>query len=157
MEFLRDISWQEIWNQWQKDELNIWNHLIDQWGFSNWEEWRNSYVSPLHLQQKDWKLFQITPEEILNFECGDFEKWNEISQEVGSRKFKDICQAEVFQNFEKLESLKKDLPKNIQLIGLKNKNTLSIFEGHHRCTSIAQLLLEKKNIDSNITIAITET
>jgi hypothetical protein len=150
------ISWAEVQKKWQDDEIKVWHDFYTAKGFSSWEKWRQTYITPLKLANRNWQLRSILTEEILNYYCGAFKGWLEISNTVNSRQFKHLAKAKQFKNNKKITKIKNNFPHKIQLIAVIKNNQTYIIEGNHRCLALSQLLLEDIFTNTSISCAVTK-
>lgn len=158
MEFLKNTTWQRVYNEWKRNETrdDIWRQHYARHGFDTWESFRESYIKPTCAPDLTWKIYEVAPVEILDFQCGAFKGWMDLSRDIGSRLFKKICAAAHFKNHKKILALKKKFPASTELIGFSKGKTISIFEGNHRCVAIAQLAIENKIPNTKIFLALAE-
>lgn len=143
MKFLRKTTWDEIFQDWKKAEEGWWEELYQERGYTNWEDFRNFYVDQIPVNDLDWKLCDVTPEEVLDFQCGMYRGWKEMSQEVGSRRFRDLVRSSRLTNNIKLNAIFKNFPDDSMLIGFKRNGNIIILEGTHRCLAVSKMINEQ--------------
>jgi len=148
MKFIKNISWKELKEIWQKAEKGFWEDFYKKKGFVLWEDWRKTYFKNWFPYNRKWQQFLIEPKEILNFYCGLFKGWREASEEVNSREFSKLQFASVFKENEKIENIKQNFPKTIHLIAFKQGEKIIIVDGSHRALVIAQKITQKDNLQN---------
>jgi len=158
LEFVRPITWEEIFNQWRKGEAKqkSWKKHWEERGFSSWEEWRQAYAAPLQPEFLSWYLYKI------NDPLKEFPLIFGVPADAWIRKayngektkqMQDIINAPVFKENDKIIDIKKDFPKETMFTGLICENKIVLVEGMHRACAIASW---DPNIpfDSQLTIAL---
>ena len=158
MIFIKDIEWGDVYKEWKRSETKdeIWRNFFIREGFKDWAQFRRAGIKETKSKKLEWKLYKINPEEVLGFNCGAFEEWLTIADELKSRLFKDISLHQVFSNHPKIQIIKRNFPFPTQLIGFKKQGQIYIFDGHHRCVAISQLLTDQRIENINIFIALAE-
>lgn len=152
MTFLQNINWQEILKIWQKSEEAFWKDFYIKKGFNNWLDWRMSYFKDDNLNEKKWSVYKVSPQEVSEFHVSPFYGWEKAKDEVKSKKFKNIIHAPILKGYKKFEEIKKDFPKEIFLIGLRQGDGIRIIDGHHRAAVLSQVIENGENIDTKIII-----
>lgn len=147
MQFIRDIEWEEIYDNWRSGETrgDFWRDYYGRQGFSSWEDFRDKYISAIRPDEYLWSLFKILPYEIGGFKCGAFEGWLEVADEVRDRSFNKLCRAAHFRGHPKVEEIKRHFPSPTQLIGLHKDEAVYLLEGNHRAVAACQLMDAKLN------------
>lgn len=159
MKFLRKTTWQEVYEDWRKNETkdDLWRAHYNRRGFETWEDFRKQHIDKEDLTALDWELYEVDSEEIPSFHCGDFENWQKLSKELGDDTFATLSQAPYFQkDHTKIQDLLANFPPQTQMIALKKGDQIYLFEGHHRAVAISQLCKSGKTPDVQIKIAIAE-
>ena len=155
MQFIRDISWEEIYETWKFGETqeDYWREYYGRQGFLNWEDFRDKYIKAIRPEEYQWSLFNINAFEIEEFKCGAFEGWLSIADVAGERTFFELCQNEHFEKHPKVEEIKKKFPSPTQLIGMYKNEEVFLLEGNHRAVAVCQL--EKAKLENKeITLAL---
>ncbi len=154
MKFLKDTTWDEIYNAWRQRETkhDLWKEYYERKGFKSWEEFRAKHIEQEQLPNLKWKLYEITPEEIPSFHCGNYTNWQKLAKEIGDDTFEKLSCVPFFQNHQKIKNLLADFPTETELIALKKGNDIYLFEGHHRAVALCRLPQK-----TNITLALADT
>lgn len=147
MQCIRSVSWNDIYKEWEKSEKGIWDQLYKKQGFTNWKDWRKDAFGNKNLKKYSWSLYQISPQEMSDFFVASLHGWKKASDQVGSRKVKDVIHARVLQNYEKLTMVKKNFQKEVFLIGLYTEDHIELIDGHHRAVILSKMLDNKEKIE----------
>jgi hypothetical protein len=153
MKFLRNTTWQKIYEEWQKSEAEIWQKHFTNRKHESWSQFRDPQIQELSLPDLTWKLYELDPSEIPALHCGPFPKWQELVKELGDDTFKTLSTAPHFKDHPKVIDLKKHFPPEIQLIAT-NSQIPQLIEGHHRCIALTQLLFKNTPPNTKITLAL---
>ncbi len=170
MEYLRDITWEEVFEGWQECEGNNpgWIKCATEIkGWPDWESWRKFTAEYFGAQNRKWKLYKITDpmKEIPVMLLGPYSGWQSRFDEKNVHTFDELVEIpkefEHFSNHDGVKSIMNGLPFTTQYIGLQREDSGKIvcIEGHHRATALAILKKMGKQIDFSgveITIALTE-
>lgn len=169
MEFLRDISFEEVFEGWKASEINNpdWVYCATQIkGWPDWESWRRHTAQQINATERKWQLYQFSDpiNQIPQMLIGPFSGWQSRFQEKNVSSFEDLLENPIyFEEFKKhkgISSIMEGLPFDTQFIGLirEDINKIVCIEGHHRATSISISKKLKKKIDftnSKIQIALS--
>jgi hypothetical protein len=158
LEFVRPISWEEIFDQWRKGEAGqeSWKRHWEERGFDSWDEWRTAYAEPLQPASLHWSLYEIkNPLKEFPLIFGvPTDAWiRKVYNGETTKQLRKITDSPFFQENEKVSSIKKSFPQETMLTGLVHENKIILIEGMHRACALAGW---DKNIplDSEITIAL---
>lgn len=160
LEFMRLLSWEEVFEFWRNDEGNNpdWLAHAKERGFDSWEEWRGSYVAPFKLDARMWALYRVSDSmrSVPTFHGGPFRAWVEqIYGDAGiSPTFDVIAERLSGQKNSRVLSLVEDFPKRTTIIGVLTENGVVVIEGTHRCAALALAAKEGKTIETDMTIAL---
>lgn len=168
MEFIKDISWEEIFSSWREREGTNpkWIKVATEVkGWSDWQSWRQFTASQIRAAEREWKIFKFSDplQEIPEMLVGPYSGWQADLSEKNSLSFFQFLEVpikyEVFSNSEGLVSMMNALPFDTEFIGIRRLDTNQIvcIEGHHRATAIALSKKLEKNIDfstTELTIAL---
>jgi hypothetical protein len=160
-ENLGSIDWKDIWEVWRTDEEESWREHYQARGFESWDAWRRAYIQQVKPEGRSWELHKLedymesTPEMFV----GPFRGWSVFYSDREHSRFKDIVTHPTFhrdQKDKKMREIEKNFPARTQIIGLKFGDKIMIGEGTHRCCAIALAAHEGRQINSRITLALTE-
>ena len=161
LEYIRPISWAEIFENWEKDESSqqMWLDLAKKNRYFSWKEWRESFFAPLGLQKKKWIFYKVNnPLKIIpHMYCGEFSAWKQFYTKREDATFEKISTHPVFSQNEKILSLVHNFPKKTMLIGTKEQENIAIFEGNHRATALATAARENIDITSDVFLSVDGT
>lgn len=142
MEFVRTISWPEIFDAWRKGEAQqkSWKQHWEKRGFASWDEWRAEYAKPFHPETLKWFLYEIADPilELPKIYGVPSKSW--IKKAYGGEKtkpFKDILELPIIKNNDKILAIKNGFPKETMLTGLVFEDKIVIVEGMHRAGALA--------------------
>jgi len=167
IKYIRDISWDEIFNGWHQREgvREEWQKFATEVkGWPDWKSWRQTSADFISADKRRWKIYEVeNPNEFFP-KCliGPWQNWQKNFEEKNKRTFEDLikmCPEWVHDN-KKIQQIKNDFPDKTQFIGIyfKDSGRFVIFEGSHRAAAIAQAKTEGNpiNFKNNPTIAVTE-
>ncbi len=142
IEFIRPISWEEIFKNWEKNEApqESWKKHWTEIGCKSWKEWRSAFATPLKPEQQDWFLCEIKNplEDSLNFYGVPSRAWIEKCYNgEKTKQIKDVLFSPVISENQKILAIKNNFPKKTILIGIVFKNKIIIYEGQHRTCALA--------------------
>lgn len=157
--FEKELPWQEVFGFWQVNESksDYWIDLYRSRGYSNWSEWRMTYVEPLLMDKLDWKLYDIKDPlaTVPGFYCGPFTAWQKYYHRGGLRQYKDLIRGKNLSAKEsKISGLAENFPVGVILIGLIVKNGIVIIEGNHRCLVLTLMAKNKRKFFGQVSIAL---
>lgn len=161
LEFIRPITWEEIWEQWRKDEEGWWEEHYAKEGFSDWESWRGASVKKYNVHDWEWKLFRVPDplNTVSTFFVGSFPGWRPYYPDKDHSHFKDIATSKGFigsHTHNKVLEILKSFPKETQLVGVRHLDMIMVMEGTHRSTAMAYALQNHIPLETKVTIALTE-
>ena len=166
MEFIKDVTWKEVFGSWQKGEASnpSWVELATKVkGFPDWESWRLATANDLKADEKEWRLFRFTDpfNEIPQMLVGPYSGWQSRLPEKNKYSFEELIeipeQYEFFSQHSGVMSLMDSLPFSTTMIGLRCEDSGGIvcIDGHHRATAMAIIKKQAKKIDfSSVAIDI---
>lgn len=160
LEFVRPISWAEIFASWKKGEANqkSWKKHWESRGFNLWDEWRESYIAPLEPEKREWFLYKITNplQDIPELYAVPSKAWIEKAY-AGKKtlRFKDILHLSVIADNEKISDIRRSFPQKTMLTGVVHGENIILYEGMHRAAAVASWNQEQK-FTAQVFIALTE-
>lgn len=168
MKFLRDTTWEEVFNGWRGREASnpAWIACATKVkGWPDWESWRRFTASQIDAESRVWKIFKITDpmKEIQEMFIGPFSGWQSRIINKNNTTFRELIdipeQYHHFSTHDGVVSILKGLPFTTEFIGIlrEDRDKIVLLEGHHRATAIAIVAKEKRQIDFenvNITMAL---
>lgn len=146
LKFLRSLSWEEVFADWQLREEDIdWLQVARQKGFASWGEWRRASMEQLGASNREWGRYRILDpwESVPNFRVGPYPAWQsklpELVRNTPEFTFvKLVNEVPGYRSSDKVQGMMRDFPKNTTLIGiLMPDSSIVLLEGHHRATAIA--------------------
>jgi len=167
LKYLRDISWDEIFENWYKREgsRKEWQKFATEVkGWPDWRSWRKSAADFIDADKREWKLYEIeNPNEFIP-KCliGPWKNWQNNFEEKNKHTFEDLIKMHPHwvNDNGKIQQIKNDFPDKNEFIGIyfQNSDRFVIFEGSHRAAAIAQAVAERNpiNFKTNPIIAVTE-
>ncbi len=166
LQFLKNTTWEEVFATWKEHEGSdpVWQDFaIQKKGWKSWEDWRAYHAGLAGLQKREWKLYEIhNPNDVIpNFVIGPFHIWQGHFEEKNKHTFADLIQTNIdwVQKHIGVEHRLKTFPEHTQFIGIyiEGDDKIVLFEGHHRCTTVAFAQMQGKPIEFvyNPTIALT--
>lgn len=158
LEFVRSISWPEIFDQWKASEAHqeSWKKHWEERGFSSWDEWRTAYVAPIEPETLSWSLYKINnPLQELPLIFGvPADTWiKKAYAGETTKKLKDILDTPLVKENDKISAVKNNFPKETMLTGLIFGDKIMLVEGMHRACALASWDT-KVPLNSEITIAL---
>ncbi len=157
-EYVKDISWNEIWQTWKIMEENEWRPYYEAKGFKTWEAWRGKYLYTINPEERIWKLYEIEKpyQSISDAFVGPFDGWKQYYTNRDNSHFSDMAKSSTIRQNKKVMNLVNDFPKEAFLIGLTCDKKTMLIDGTHRAVALTILAQEKKAIESKIQIALTD-
>lgn len=161
LEKIKSVTWDEVFEIWKQNEASElhWIELYKKRGFKSWEEWRINYLKPLGLSKLSWDLYKIKNplKTIPNFFGGPFKAWKEIFYKKRKTiKFSKLAKLPEIKIHQGILKIKENFPRKTDLIGIIVNGKIHIIEGMHRSAAVALLKEEKKELESEIYIALAE-
>lgn len=158
MEFIKDTTWQEIFEGWRKREASNpgWIRCaIKIKGWPDWESWRRHSAEQIQAEQRKWKLYKFTDpmNEVPAMLVGPYSGWQSRFPEKNVATFEDLLeipkQFDEFSTHQGVLSIMDGLPFDTEFIGIirDDINKIVCLEGHHRATAIALAKKLGKDID----------
>lgn len=148
------MPWSEIFAVWKENEGNkqSWQALAKEKGWKSWEEWRkNTSIANLQADKRSWQLYTIENpmETIPYFRVGPFKSWRQrLSDE--HKTFQELVEDSYdwAKQHKGIQKIQKNFPSKTQLIGfiMPDKESIMIFEGHHRAAAIALAIKDSEEI-----------
>ncbi len=172
MQYLRDISWDEVFDGWRQREASNpgWVEVATKVkGWPDWESWRRHSAEALGAPKRAWKLYRFDNpgEEIPSLLMGPYSGWQSRVPE-GRRNAATfgemLAQPEQYAFWNGHEGVAKiiaGLPFPTDLIGVKRADNggIVLFDGHHRATAISLATMSENALDwsgTEVRIALTE-
>lgn len=168
MKFLRDATWEEVFQGWKEREANNpgWIRCATEIkGWSDWESWRRFSASQIGAEKREWQIFQFTDplNEVPQMLVGPYSGWQSDLPEKNVTTFEALltipAMLQKYQTNLGVRSMIDALPFSTEMIGLirDDHQKIVLLDGHHRATAIALAKREGKPIDFDtvkITIAL---
>ena len=161
LEYIKPLSWKETFGFWRENEASRtnWIKAYKNRGFNSWDDWRQTYAKQLGCEKLRWNLYKLVDpaEHIPSFYGGPYRTW--VERFYGGKricKFSEIIKLAEIQDHKEVNSIANNFPKETVIIGLVVKKEIVIIEGMHRCCAIALMSKNKKEIKSNVFIALAE-
>lgn len=161
LEYIKPLSWEESFGFWRENEAKRpnWIKSYKNRGFSSWDDWRKTYTKQLGCEKLQWHLYKLIDPvgHIPFFYGGPYRTW--VERFYGGKKickFSEIIKFSEIQKHEGVNSIANNFPKETVIISLVVKREIVIIEGMHRCCAIALMNKNKKEIKSNIFVALAE-
>ncbi|MBU1126437.1 MAG: hypothetical protein ABH826_04210 [Patescibacteria group bacterium] len=159
--FVRDISWQEVLNDWRERERDYWGweEHIKERGFKDWDEFRARIHSKFcNPAKREWKLYRIEDpyEFVPRMFCGAFPGWKKYYP-VNTKqiRFVDLVKNNKVTQNPKVASIIKSFPSSTIMIGICYKNDFVIFEGTHRASAISILAAQNNRSKFDLQLVLT--
>jgi len=168
MEFLKDISWNEVFRNWKNREGGNpgWIKCATEVkGWPDWESWRKFSASLVHAKDRDWELYRFTDpmKEIPEMLVGPYMAWQKDLPKANVLSFDRFLdypdKIRQFANHDGVAAIMQSLPFEASLIGLVRGDNKKIvcFEGNHTAVAVALAKRLGKEIDFSgveVTIAL---
>jgi hypothetical protein len=157
-EFVRPISWEEIFNCWRRGEAGqeSWKRHWEERGFDSWDEWRTTYASPLQPASLQWHLYKITDplKDFPSIFGVPANAWiKKAYNGEATKQLKTILDNPIIKENDKIQAIKKDFPKETMLTGIIYDEKIVLIEGMHRACAMASWD-PKIPFNSDVTIAL---
>lgn len=161
LNFLRSATWPELFDYWRQGEESDpdWIKSYTSRGFTSWAEWRQNYVTALHLDQRQWRIHTILNPLVTvpTFRGGPFHSWiKKHYHGVDRPTFAELVTHTSVQQKPDLEDLIKNFPATTMLIGLQQGTDIIIIDGMHRACALALAAARQQPITANVTIALAD-
>lgn len=159
MRFERAVDWDTVFTDWCLRETGEdwgWERVWREHGFSNWPDWRRTYVERFGLEGRAWNVYEIeNPLEFVpNMYVGAYKGWKKYYPDATLRaRFRDLVGTETN---EKVMAIFDHMPQETTIIGVKHGDDFVVFEGTHRAAAIARIVREGKPFSSRIHLVLTE-
>jgi hypothetical protein len=160
LEFIRTISWPDIFAIWKQGEVNqeSWKKHWEERGFKSWDEWREAYAAPLDPKNLSWSLYKINNpiEDLPNFYGTPTRGWvDKAYSGKTTMLLKNLVTLPIITENDKVADMKKSFPKATMLTGLIHDGNIILIEGQHRACALASW---NPNIplNSEVTLALAE-
>jgi hypothetical protein len=158
-----DISWPDVFAIWRYNEAFPGSHWHEHYrgrGFNTWEEWRLTYVRPLHLDKLSWRLYTVVdPKQTGPQFCGGpFRSWVELYYQGKEHpQFSQIIKHPQIENNETILHLISNFPDQTTLSGVILNDKIIIVEGMHRCCALALAANKGIKVATQVKIALAES
>ena len=158
MNFVKDITWQEVFEEWRNKEGRDpgWLHVATKIkGWPDWESWRRFGASQTGADQRDWRLYEFDDpmKEIPEMLIGPFTGWQSRLSEKNKNTFIDLInipeQYEHFRKHDKVVSMLENFPPDTEMIGYirEEDGKIVCLEGHHRAVTDTIAVKEDKKLN----------
>jgi hypothetical protein len=155
VEYIQDISWEEIERQWKAGEEPVWHDIYSKKGLKNWEEWRMGRANMMHLPERLWTLEK--PEnviaEVRQMFCDASTVWSKFYEDRAESDFGHLKDHTFFRTHPRVLAMRENFRSESPIIGLKNQGKIIVIDGHHRATAIAGM---DAGQSPQVTFALTE-
>lgn len=156
---IESTSWPSVFESWRNREEEIWREHYVGRGFETWQTWREQWTIPLKLADRTWNIYKVEDPflTIPNLLVGAYKGWRKYYPE-GKRiaTFADIAKHPELPENPKVKSMLADFPSPTEIIILKHGDQHILFEGTHRCATIALAASAGERFSVDMTAAITE-
>ncbi len=165
---IRDISFEELFDEWRKNEAKNpdWIHCAtDVKGWPDWESWRRNTLSLFGAEKRQWKIYSIDDqmEFIPKMLMGPFNGWQAKVPEHNKYSFEEMLalpeNLEFYSHHGKVLDMIKNFPAQALFTGVIREKLGKVvcIEGHHRATaiSLAKVLYQKIEFGQKLHIALT--
>ncbi len=161
LEKIRSITWEEIWEQWRKDEEGLWEDHYAEEGFSDWESWRGKQKIAAFLRKNKWNLFKIPDplQTVPEFFVGPYKGWRKFYTDMRHSRFKDIVEHPTYigsDSQDKAKAILDTFPNKTQLMGTRSGGEVVILEGTHRCCALAEAAKQGAVLKTSVTVALAD-
>jgi hypothetical protein len=162
LEFIKDLTWDEVFNIWKKNEgsRENWQEVAKKRGFNSWEEWRIEYAKVFRCQEAKWSFYKIKNpvRDVPTFFGGPFRTWIEkYYKEKESLTFSQLIKIPELHEHKTVNDMTKNFPVSTELTGMVVDNEIFIIEGMHRCCALALMNEQKIAYDEPIFISLAES
>ncbi len=157
--FIEPLTWDEVFALWRAGEAGLprWIKHYKSGGFVSWDEWRRNTLRDVQYATLSWKLFRLeNPIDAgPRFFGGPFRAWiKNYYQGRRARTFEELAKDPTIQNNEIVKEMVAAFPVVTTLIALQADNQVFIIEGMHRCCALAILAMQKRELRSEVRIAL---
>lgn len=161
MEYVKDLTWEDVFEIWRQNEegRQNWIEHFQSRGFKSWEEWRKTYVKPLGLPNRQYKLYSvINPEQtVLTFHGGPFRSWTErFYGDTHVPTFAEFASLSQIQEHPGIQEIMNNFPTDTVVTGVTTDDGVVIVEGMHRCCAVALAARQGRRIASGFHIALAD-
>jgi hypothetical protein len=147
MKFIKDTSWEEVFEGWRGREASDpgWIECATKVkGWPDWESWRRFSAGQIQAEKRDWQIFEFDNpvEEIPDMLVGPFSGWQSRHANKNNFTFAHLLeipdQASFWRGHKKIQSIIDNFPAPTEFIGLIREDLGKIIclEGHHRATAV---------------------
>lgn len=155
------MAWDEVITIWEAGEAGLprWITHYQKRGFDNWRDWRTHTTNELQPQNLHWYLYKVSNpmKTVPLFKGGPFRAW--IKNYYGSLKsptFAEIVKHSDVGKSSTIQEMIANFPANTTIIGLKTTDGIVIIEGMHRCTALALAELQRKPIQTTLSLILAD-
>ncbi|MFH1632069.1 MAG: hypothetical protein ABIA47_03605 [bacterium] len=159
LEFVCDTTWDKVFFDWKECEAGFWECHYRAEGFESWEEWRGQFNASWRLSGREWKVYWVADplKSVPTFWAGAFKSWRKyFPNKGGKRRFADLSDSPIARDNPKIIGVLNSFPKETRVIGFRLGDDIVIVEGMHRCAAIAIAAADGIDINTNLTIALTD-
>lgn len=159
LEFIRDMTWEEVFATWEQVEEGYWDKLIAERGFANWKEWRQRYLAPFLPETRSWGLYLIHEPEatIPDFWVGPYPGWKKyFPAGAGEAHFSDLITNKDLPENDKIAAITRYFPEETTMMGIKHKDEVVLLDGTHRAAAITLAGSQNKKIASAVFIMLAD-
>jgi hypothetical protein len=142
LEFIKNLSWPEVFEIWRQNEEGgqNWIEHFKSRGFDTWEEWRMRYAEPFRCPEANWGLYRLKNpvRDLPSFWGGPFRSWKEkFYKDRDSMTFQELAATSEIQTHGTVNDMVKSFPNPTTLSGMVVDGEVYIIEGTHRCLALA--------------------
>ena len=160
LSFVRPASWAEVLSEWRDREAEWgWEEVWRSRGFESWDAWRATYTAPLQFQERTWEMYRVDEPAVLipKMWAVAYKGWKRYYPVgAGKAQLADIARHSDLPANSKVIGLRKSFPGPTTIIGIRQGEELAVFEGLHRCATIALEAQNQRQVARELTIALTE-
>ena len=152
------MSAKDVFETWRENEEHV-EHWKEFYKGSSWLEWRLQFFAKFNGPNQDWYRCSIAnPEVILEFRGGPFRGWkNQYYGDCLMPPFKTIAKNPKIAEQPYIRNLSENFPKETIITALNTDDFgMFVIEGMHRCAAVALALEEGREIDSDITVIVSD-
>lgn len=134
-------SWSDTMGEWKHEEQGIWLDHFQKLGFKRWEDWRWSMIKTLGLDSRTWEVRKLENpvEDVRQMHANRLTRWREFCTGPQDSTFDRLADHPFFVNHERVQQMRRGMPRASQLIGLTHENQTMLVDGHHRAVAMARM------------------
>lgn len=152
---MRSVTWQEVFDYWRESEADAgWDTVWKERGFESWDQWRETYADELGLAQATWEEFEVSrdPREFAaGLWAGGFNGWADFWPEgTQCARMSQIADHPNVPHNDKIKKILEDFPKKTTIMLLSYATEYTVFEGMHRCATLALMKKWGQPVDTQL-------